>query len=500
MVWLLRNQQGGPLHYDGGSNEFTIEMHHGGYWGGTSGHDYIGGSVNYFDKCHSDELSIFELWHMIRELGYEFEAIDFCIKRGGSVVSKIKSDADVLGLSKLCNGDRVVKVYSIIEIDNYFATQFSQCDNIPTPNVTSISLGSKRTTKNTPKTKRATTISPRSKRTTTISPRSKKTSTPVSKKTTNKRYSKQRILEDFSKCKGHVEAEITGDTSDEYDPDSSSDTSDDEEVFYDSEYDLTDDDKMYEANIDRDEDDADLGGPSHTTDYESIVEELRELDGYCGSSSDELDSLCTSSDEDGVKPKKKHKVFNDQTNKENPVFIVDMEFKSHSQFRDAVKEYAIKHGKKIKFLKSDREKVRAVCKKGCPWECYASYVPADQLYRIKTHTPQHKCIRSYDVPWVSSNWIVNKYCNRIRNNPTWPVASLHTTIQQEWTCKVDIQKVYRAKRKALNIIHGSATEQFGQLWGYVEEIRQCNLGTTIKIQVKPVLGPQEMAKFKRLYI
>ncbi|KAH7853549.1 hypothetical protein Vadar_003839 [Vaccinium darrowii] len=146
----------------------------------------------------------------------------------------------------------------------------------------------------------------------------------------------------------------------------------------------------------------------------------------------------------------------------NPVFMVGMEFKSHSLFRDAVKEYAIKHGKSIKFLKSDREKVRAVCKKGCPWECYASYVPIDQLSRVKTYTPHHKCIRSCDVPWVSSNWIVTKYCNRIRNNPTWPMPSLHTTIKQEWTCKVDIQKVYRAKKKALNIIHGSAVEQFGQ--------------------------------------
>lgn len=127
-------------------------------------------------------------------------------------------------------------------------------------------------------------------------------------------------------------------------------------------------------------------------------------------------------------------------------------------------------------------------------------MPADQVFRVKTYTPHHKCIRSYDVPWVSSNWIVSKYCNRIRNNPTWPVPSLHTTIQQEWTCKVDIQKVYRAKKKAMNIIHGSAVDQFRQLWGYVEKIKQENPGTTIKIQVKPVPSSQEMAKFKRLYI
>ncbi|KAH7866379.1 hypothetical protein Vadar_019600 [Vaccinium darrowii] len=413
-------------------------MHHGGYWGGTSGYDYIGGSVNFFDKCHSDELSIFELWHMVRELGYEFEAIDFCIEGGGGAGSKIKSDADVLGLSKLVNGDRVVKVYSIIEIDNYFATQFfSQCDNIPTPNVTSISPGSKRTTNNTPKTKKATTISPRSKKTIT--------STPVSKKTTNKRSVGPVVITSSSPVSGTTTmppSKGKAQSATIVDNPVPTRYSKQRILKNKSKY----DEKLFEENIDTDEDDAGLCGPTNTANYESIVEELRDVDGYCGSSSDDLDSLCTSSDEDGVKPKKKHKVFNDQTDMENPVFMVGMEFKSHSQFRDAVKE-------------------------------------------IKTHTPQHKCIRSYDVSWVSSSWIVNKYWNRIRNNPTWPVASLHTTIQQEWTCKVDIQKVYRAKRKALNIIHGSATEQFAQLWGYVEEIRQCNPSTTIKIQMKPVPGP-----------
>lgn len=66
-----------------------------------------------------------------------------------------------------------------------------------------------------------------------------------------------------------------------------------------------------------------------------------------------------------------------------------MEFKTHALFRDthalfrdAVKQHAIKCGKVIKFLKSDRSKVRAVCKgskkqgsdksKGCPWLIYAA--------------------------------------------------------------------------------------------------------------------------------
>ncbi|KAH7838022.1 hypothetical protein Vadar_021132 [Vaccinium darrowii] len=73
------------------------------------------------------------------------------------------------------------------------------------------------------------------------------------------------------------------------------------------------------------------------------------------------------------------------TDRENHVFKVGMEFKTHDLFREAVKEHSIKWGKKVKFVKSDREKVRAICKgkKGCPWLIYASYVPVDAVYRIK---------------------------------------------------------------------------------------------------------------------
>ncbi|KAH7834888.1 hypothetical protein Vadar_020699 [Vaccinium darrowii] len=298
------------------------------------------------------------------------------------------------------------------------------------------------------------------------------------------------------------EADSDGEgSSGEYDPESTSDSSD-EDVFYDSDYGLIDDDRMFEENIDRE---VEENTNTHGAEYESVIEELADIDGDCASS-DELPSYSTSSNSDEKprrtrrKPDEKHPVFNEQSDMGNPVFIRGMEFKTHSLFRDAVKEYAIKHGKQIRFLKSDREKVRAVCKKGCPWEIYASYVPTDALYRIKTYISQHTCTRTFDVPWVSSKWIVARYGNRIRSNPTWPVPSLAETIQQEWTVKVSIRKVYRAKNICLAMRDGIAIEQYKQLWGYADEVINGNPGTTIKIETKPVPGSEMEVKFKRFYI
>ncbi|GAB2276943.1 hypothetical protein Dimus_011651 [Dionaea muscipula] len=76
----------------------------------------------------------------------------------------------------------------------------------------------------------------------------------------------------------------------------------------------------------------------------------------------ECKSMDSSSDADvaGRTKHKKYPSFNEDTDFDNPVFSLGMEFKTHKLFRDAVKEYAIKWGKEIKFTLSDRNKVRAV--------------------------------------------------------------------------------------------------------------------------------------------
>lgn len=80
-----------------------------------------------------------------------------------------------------------------------------------------------------------------------------------------------------------MDTEIYEDSSDEYDPDSSSDTSD-EEVFYGSEYDLIDDDKLFENNVDRDGECSCLepSEVTHDVEYASVVPDLANSDGHYG--------------------------------------------------------------------------------------------------------------------------------------------------------------------------------------------------------------------------
>ena len=45
-------------------------------------------------------------------------------------------------------------------------------------------------------------------------------------------------------------------------------------------------------------------------------------------------------------------------------------------------------------------------------------------------------------------------------------------------------QVFRAKRKAINNITGTSTEQYGMLWDYIEEVKRTNPGTIVLMKVK----------------
>ncbi|KAH7847184.1 hypothetical protein Vadar_022991 [Vaccinium darrowii] len=220
-----------------------------------------------------------------------------------------------------------------------------------------------------------------------------------------------------------------------------------------------------------------------TKDYADVVDVLADIDGDADvmTSDDDLRSIDSDSDEEGRGNRVKHTVFNEKTNMENPIFKVGMEFKTHALFREAVKEHAIKWGKEIKFLKSDKRQARATCKSPCPWTIYCSHVPNDEVYRVKTFIDEHSCVRSFKVPWVSTKWIVKKYSERIRKNPTWPIPSLVDTIQSEKIVQVNLQKAYRAKKISLDMLqvaYAVVEKEKKKTWMWFLEL----LGEDLKIE------------------
>ena len=75
-------------------------------------------------------------------------------------------------------------------------------------------------------------------------------------------------------------------------------------------------------------------------------------------------------DEQKFKSKKKlpkFRKFRKDTDMENPIFRLGQIFNSNIVFKQAVKEHAIREGRKIRFMQNEPDIVRAVCTFGkCP--------------------------------------------------------------------------------------------------------------------------------------
>ena len=72
-------------------------------------------------------------------------------------------------------------------------------------------------------------------------------------------------------------------------------------------------------------------------------------------------------------------------------------------------------------------------------------------------------------------------------------------VRLDWMLNVSDAQIYRAKRKANEIIDGNHVEQYLRLWGYCEMIRRHNPGCTALLKVeRPWLESAPL--FERMFI
>ena len=110
--------------------------------------------------------------------------------------------------------------------------------------------------------------------------------------------------------------------------------------------------------------------------------------------SDELiSSKATTDEEKGPKPKS---VEFDMVDMSNPMLENGMKFADVYQFKETVREYNLKKGKDLSFVKNGKDKVIIVCKdKHCNYRVYGSKVKDEMTFQIKTYNPNHTCTRAY---------------------------------------------------------------------------------------------------------
>ncbi|XP_024184621.1 uncharacterized protein LOC112189508 isoform X2 [Rosa chinensis] len=192
--------------------------------------------------------------------------------------------------------------------------------------------------------------------------------------------------------------------------------------------------------------------------------------------------------------------FNPKTDMGNPQFCKGMRFASAKILRAAVREKAIKKGWEAMFVKSDRVRVRVICKaENCPFELYASKMQHEDTIMIKTYNTEHNCARVLDNSMVRTPYLTEKFIDQIKLNPDWSTDSLAQTMSAKVQARVSIQQAYRTKKAALSILERSHAEQYSRVKDYTTELKRVDPNTTVDIKCD-FNNPGHQPVFKRMYV
>ncbi|KAK9279212.1 hypothetical protein L1049_012890 [Liquidambar formosana] len=105
-------------------------------------------------------------------------------------------------------------------------------------------------------------------------------------------------------------------------------------------------------------------------------------------------SLDSSSDDEGRLKPMKYPEFCRERDMLSPKLVLGTTFATVQDFRDLMREVAIRKGYDLFFIKNDGDRITVRCRDNCGWRVHASYVKGKEKFQVKTlRHPKHSCSR-----------------------------------------------------------------------------------------------------------
>ncbi|KAK4409477.1 hypothetical protein Sango_0020700 [Sesamum angolense] len=139
----------------------------------------------------------------------------------------------------------------------------------------------------------------------------------------------------------------------------------------------------------------------------------------------------------------KHPAYKKSTSMKNLKLVVGMKFENVAQFRVVLRDWCIRNGVDLEFLRNEAARVTAKCK-SCEWRIHASPIQGGPTFQIKTIKCEHTCARTYDNKLANASYIAKRIENAISDHPTIPVQQLKNIILSK--SNVDVSR-FKALKK-----------------------------------------------------
>ncbi|WVY96833.1 hypothetical protein V8G54_028984 [Vigna mungo] len=154
---------------------------------------------------------------------------------------------------------------------------------------------------------------------------------------------------------------------------------------------------------------------------------------------------------------------------------------------EAIKGYALENETNIKFVKSDKTRLRLKCmgaKGKCSWIIYCAYMEVVKSWQLRTVKDKHICSREFNLKLLDAKWLCKMLEKIVRENPKVKGVDIREKVQR------------KAKTIASDHIDESFKEQYKKIYDYAHELLTRNPGSTVKVHVEDNEGN---VMFKRFY-
>ncbi|KAL0303113.1 UNVERIFIED_CONTAM: hypothetical protein Sradi_6179400 [Sesamum radiatum] len=199
---------------------------------------------------------------------------------------------------------------------------------------------------------------------------------------------------------------------------------------------------------------------------------------------DDLHSLRGSDDEIGDSV-----VWNDSMERQDLDLCIGMKFATRVKYREVLRDWAVRRGWDLTFVKNQKSKITTVCKNGCDWRIHASPVMSTTTFQIKSIKGKHTCAHKIDNKQANYKYIGKRIQQFVRDNPSEGLESLKNKIRRDIQVDVSLYKVYRAKKFAFELMKGDIKQQYNRLYDYCATVCKHNPESSMILKVDRGLNP-----------
>ncbi|KAG8363744.1 hypothetical protein BUALT_Bualt19G0054100 [Buddleja alternifolia] len=208
---------------------------------------------------------------------------------------------------------------------------------------------------------------------------------------------------------------------------------------------------------------------------------------------DDLISLDESKNEneDRGEQRRRHAYFREgDWNMKGKTLLKGMKFQNFKVYREALRDYCVRMGVDIHFIRNEASRITARCKQSsCRWRIHASPVQGSSVFQIKSIHNMHTCSKTFDNSLAKTKYIAKRLEKIIRDYPFVSTEQLKNNVSRRIGLEVSAQKIARAKNEAIAKIVGEDGKQYELLWDYCETVRAKNPGSQILLRMKEGAEP-----------